>query len=145
MSRTTARHHAGPARGRWISAAAVAAVATVALAAAWVTVRPLQLQVQEHAGRPDRPLDLPVVRAPPIDASPSDTSASGGPPACRDCGLVEAVAVQERHTRFEVRIRMDDGSTRTLQQAVPVLAGSRVVVRGGVARPLAAQGQQAQG
>ncbi|MBI5278695.1 MAG: hypothetical protein HY854_19850 [Burkholderiales bacterium] len=51
---------------------AVIAVAVAALVAAWLTV-------QEHQGRPDRPLDVPVVRAPPIGQP--DTAVVGGPPS----------------------------------------------------------------
>jgi hypothetical protein len=125
-----------------LSAAAVTAVAVAALAAAWFSLRP-DSAGPAHPGRPDRPLDTPVVHAPPIDQA-SNTSVLGAAPACRNCGMVEAVAVQDNHTRFQVLVRMDDGTTRKLEQAVPVLAGSRVIVQGGVARPANGSGSQAQ-
>ncbi|KQP11908.1 glycine zipper 2TM domain-containing protein [Pseudorhodoferax sp. Leaf267] len=44
-------------------------------------------------------------------------------------------------THYAVRVRMEDGSVRTLEQAEPVSAGSPVVVQGGVARIAAASGR----
>lgn len=113
-----------------ITAVTVAAVAAAALFATWASLRPTDDRM-----RPSRPLEAPVVKAPPITAP--DTSVAGGPPAadCPQCGVVEAVAVTQNHGAFQVRVRMSDGSVRTLEQATPVVAGSRVVVQGGVAKP----------
>jgi hypothetical protein len=115
-----------------VPAAAVAAVALTALATAWFSMKPQQ--ADDPRGRPERPLDAPVVRAPPLEQAPA-TTVLGGASACRQCGTVEAVAAQDNSTRFELRVRMDDGTVQTLQQAVPATAGARVVVRNGVARP----------
>ena len=107
-------------------------MALVAVLTAWVTLRPLG-----DDGRPDHPLEQSVVKAPPV-ARP-DTSVAGGPPApgsCADCGVVESVAVTNGHQAYELRVRMSDGSTRTLQQVEPVAAGAQVRVQGGVARPV---------
>lgn len=118
-------------RRNLITSLSVAAVAAAALIATWVSLRP----ATEGGMRPSRPLEAPVVKAPPITAP--DTSVAGGPPAadCPQCGVVEAVAVTQNHGAFQVRVRMSDGSVRTLEQATPVVAGSRVLVQGGVAKP----------
>lgn len=118
-------------RRNFITSLAVAAVAAAALVATWASLRP----ASDDRMRPAHPLEAPVVKAPPITAP--DTSVAGGPPAadCPQCGVVEAVAVTKNHGAFQVRVRMSDGSTRTFEQTTPVVAGSRVVVQGGVAKP----------
>lgn len=119
-------------RQNWISATAVAAVAAAAVATVMVSTRPLV----DDRGRPQRPLEQEVVKAPPITVP--NTAVAGGPPAaaeCANCGVVEAVAMLDNHGAYQMRIRMSDGSVRTLEQAVPLVAGSRVVVEGGKARP----------
>ena len=122
-----------PSRRNLVPALAVLAVAGAALAAAWVTMRPL-----DDRGRPERPLDVAVVRAPPI--SEPNTAVSGGPPApmssCADCGIVESVSMLQNHTLFQMQVRMSDGTLRTVEQPVPLVAGSRVMVEGGKARAL---------
>lgn len=60
---------------QYIPLAAVACMAATALASAWFTLR----QGADGA-RPDRPLEVSVVRAPPHGAAP-DTRSLGGPPA----------------------------------------------------------------
>jgi hypothetical protein len=119
-------------RRQLIPTIAVVAVAVAAVLASWLTLRP-----SSDSGRPERPLDVAVVRAPPITVP--NTAVAGGPPAraadCPTCGVVEAVSVQQDHATFQLRVRMSDGSLRTLEQNTPVVAGSRVVVEGGVARP----------
>ena len=120
---------------RFIPALAVLAVACAAFAAAWMTLRPFD----DDRGRPERPLDVPVVRAPPIDVP--NTAVIGGPPApmntgCANCGVVESVTMLQNHSLFQMHVRMGDGSVRTVEQPVPLVAGSRVVLRDGVARQL---------
>jgi hypothetical protein len=118
----------------WITAAAVAAVAAAALATAWVSTRPLEFD----NGRPAHPLDMAVVKAPRV--SVPATAVLGASPAragCAECGIVEAIRAVDDHAAFELVIRMADGSLRTVTQAAPVLAGSEVTVRGGVAFPVA--------
>jgi hypothetical protein len=129
-----------PRRRNLITSLSVAAVAAAALIATWATLRP---SAEDDRMRPAHPLEAPVVKAPPITAP--DTSVAGGPPTadCPQCGVVEAVAVTQNHRAFQVRVRMSDGSVRTLEQATPVVAGSRVVVQGGVAKP--APNAQSQG
>ena len=124
-------------RRHLITSAAIAALAVAAALTAWLTLRP----AGESGGRPERPLDVPVVRAPPITAP--NTAVAGGPPAaapvakadCPSCGVVESVAVTRNHAAFQVLVRMSDGTLRTLEQATPVVAGSRVIVQGGIAKP----------
>lgn len=126
----------------WIPSLAVAAVAVAALGATWFANRPGDTST-DAAGRPSRPIEQPVVKAPPITTP--NTSVAGGPPragTCANCGVVEAVAMLQNQGAYQMQIRMSDGSLRTVQQAVPLMAGSRVVVEGRVARPLPAQAPQ---
>lgn len=119
----------------WISTVAVAAVAVAALATTWVSTRPLTLE----SGRPVQPLQMSVVKAPPM-AAPT-TATLGGPPAwtaCAQCGVVEGVRVVDNHAAFVLDVRMADGSLRTLRQATPVATGVTVIVQGGMAQPVPA-------
>jgi hypothetical protein len=80
-----------------------------------------------------------VVQAPPLKASSKPggqqpdpmigSSGLGAGPACANCGVVESVAV-DQHGGFQMRIRMDDGTLRTVEQRGAVAAGSRVVLEG---------------
>ena len=45
---------------------------------------------------------------------------------------------QPKASGYQMHIRMDDGSTRTVEQRGALAAGSRVVVEGKSVRPLAA-------
>lgn len=60
---------------QFVPALAVAGMAAAALLTAWFSLRPAA-----DTGRPDRPLEVSVVRAPPLDRVP-DTRTLGGPPA----------------------------------------------------------------
>jgi hypothetical protein len=129
-------------RRAWVPPVAVVAVAIAAIAATWFAGRPDDVGI-EHAGRPARPIEQPVVKAPPLTTP--NTAVAGGPPnasSCASCGVVEAIAMLENQRAFLMQIRMSDGSLRTVQQSVPLMAGSRVVVEGRVARPLPAQAPQ---
>ena len=115
----------------FIPALAVLAVALAAVATTWFTTRPLT----EDRGRPP-PLEVAVVRAPPIEAP--NTAVMGAAPsrvACANCGVVEAVVMLQNHSLFQMKVKMNDGSYRTVEQPVPMVAGSRVIVEGGRARP----------
>jgi outer membrane lipoprotein SlyB len=46
----------------------------------------------------------------------------------------------KKYTAYQVRVRMNDGTVRTVEQRASVAAGSRVVVEGGAVRPLPSQG-----
>jgi len=46
----------------------------------------------------------------------------------------------KKYTAYQVRVRMNDGTVRTVEQRSSVAAGSRVVVEGGAVRPVASQG-----
>ena len=114
---------------------AVGAVAAVAVATAFMVTR------GERAAPPVvASADPPqVVSAPPLMAP--DTKSMGGPASCESCGVVQmVVAVNEagRQTprAYQMHIRMDDGSTRTIEQRGALAAGSRVKVQGGSVRPL---------
>ena len=129
-------------RRAWIPPLAVVAVAIAALGATWFAGRPGAPDI-EHVGRPARPIEQPVVKAPPLTTP--NTAVAGGPPtagSCANCGVVEAIAMLENQRAFLMQIRMSDGSLRTVQQAVPLMAGSRVMVEGRVARPMPGQAPQ---
>lgn len=64
--------------------------------------------------------------------------------ACADCGVVEAVvplgrAAAEAGPAWQMLIRMDDGSMRTVEQRGALVAGSRVVLAGGSVRVLSSR------
>lgn len=61
--------------------------------------------------------------------------------ACAGCGVVEAVVpiarpAAEPGAAWQIRIRMDDGSVRTVEQPGVLAAGSRVIVAGASVRVL---------
>jgi hypothetical protein len=96
-----------------------------------------------------------VVTAPPLKTAPNtptrNSAAASGPPAtnamgagrvCRDCGVVQMVVAvyeqgQPRPNGYQMHIRMDDGSTRTVQQRGALAPGSRVMVEGETVRVFA--------
>ena len=93
----------------------------------------------------------PLKLAPPTAAeapaqsgpSPAASNAMGATAACRNCGVVQMVVAvheygQPKPSSYQMHIRMDDGSTRTVEQRGALAAGSRVVVEGKSVRPLPA-------
>ena len=131
---------------------AVLAVAGAAVAAAFMGTRPDTPDAQSAAvATPPR---QEVVRAPPlvVKAPPLKNAATGAPgvrqgsesrgatkamgaaPGCDNCGVVEAVVAARAGEGFQMRIRMDDGSLRTVEQRGALAAGTRVVVEGGSVR-----------
>jgi ferric-dicitrate binding protein FerR (iron transport regulator) len=117
-----------PTRGQiLVPALAVLAVVVAALAAAVMSKRgdmPGEQMAAAPAARQE------VVRAPPLKPQArTGTSAMGAAPACRTCGVVESV-VASAGKGFQMRIRMDDGSLRTVEQRGALAAGTRVVVDG---------------
>ena len=79
-----------------------------------------------------------VVQAPPLDR-PAPVVPQGAGPACRDCGVVESVVAlmpqaQDDAVAYQMRIRMDDGSLRTVEQRGALATGSRVMVARGSVR-----------
>jgi hypothetical protein len=126
-----------------IPALAVAAVGAVAVAAAVMVKRAEAPAAQEASAAPAAAgptiASVDVVKAPPLKV-PS-TRSMGGAPACASCGVVQmVVAVRdagERDARaFQMHIRMDDGSVRTVQQRGALPAGSRVIVDGDTVKPM---------
>jgi hypothetical protein len=98
-----------------------------------------------------------VVQAPPLKPAPPITAkarpqnsesrtasgAMGSGAACRNCGVVQMVVAvhdygQAKPSGYQMHIRMDDGSTRTVEQRGALAAGSRVVVEGKSVRVLSA-------
>jgi hypothetical protein len=157
------RENAGaqsPWRERWrrvrdlVPTLSVVTVVVAALAATVMVTRPQW----EDANRPSviakseqdvvRAPPL-VVQAPPLKASQKpggraqhqvpaiDSKGVGAGPACSNCGVVESVAVVDQHGAFQMRIRMDDGTLRTVEQRGAVAAGSRVVLEAGSVRIMA--------
>jgi hypothetical protein len=53
----------------------------------------------------------------------------GAGPACGNCGVVESVAANRRGG-YRLRVRMDDGTVRTVEQRDALAAGSRVLLEG---------------
>jgi hypothetical protein len=96
--------------------------------------------------------DASVVTAPPLKSdSPKEpssraaTSALGGTAACGNCGVVETVVAVHEYAKtvpsgYQMHIRMDDGSVRTVEQRGALAAGSRVKIEGGSVRALGAPG-----
>jgi hypothetical protein len=65
----------------------------------------------------------------------------GGGAACKTCGVVQTVvAVYDEGGKkprgFQMHIRMDDGSLRTVEQRGALAAGSRVLVEGDALKPM---------
>ena len=120
---------------------AVMAVAVVAVAAAVMVKRAdtdAPREVALDPGRPAAVQQAEVVKAPPLHPP---TQAMGGAAACKSCGVVEmVVAVQDaghKRTRgYQMHIRMDDGTERTIEQRGALAAGSRVVVEGSSVKPV---------
>ena len=126
--------------GTLVPTLAVMSVVVTALAATVMVTRPdwqnasrpavISKNEQEVVKAP--PL---VVKAPPVNAAGNARSkALGAGPACRNCGVVESVALASQHGAFQIRIRMDDGTLRTVEQRGAVAAGSRVLLEGGAVR-----------
>lgn len=79
-----------------------------------------------------------LVQAPPMDSRASALHQRAGP-ACRDCGVIESVVAlvpraQAGAMAYQMRIRMDDGSVRTVKQRGALATGSRVTVADGSVR-----------
>lgn len=154
-----------PAKLRWrdrlrgnqqlVSAFAVVTVAVAGLAAALMSRTESQYDAQVQPPVSNAPQEVarapqPVVKAPPLqpsaprgaaaqrDASDANTGskALGAGPACARCGVVESVAMLDRQRGYQMRIRMDDGSLRTVAQRGALPPGSRVVVEGSSVRVL---------
>lgn len=139
------------------------AVVTVVLAAVAATVA-TQWDGQERDRRPavsTGPKDVVkapprVVQAPPLQTpakpgaqarrqtgeAPTASNALGAGPSCPNCGVVESVVVVNQPSRYQLRIRMDDGTVRTVEQRSALAAGSRVLLEGGSVRLMPAGTRQ---
>lgn len=126
-----------------VPALAVGAVAVVAVTAAFMVKRaetnaPVAANPEPVLAQPTT--GVAVVQAPPLEA-PS-TRSMGAAAACASCGVVQmVVAVYAKEggepRAFQMHIRMDDGTQRTIEQRGALPAGSRVRVEGDAVRPLA--------
>ncbi|HUR88349.1 MAG TPA: hypothetical protein VMZ74_04610 [Ramlibacter sp.] len=126
-----------------VPAMAVAAVAAVAVAAAVMVKRAddtpqAQSQVAQRAVAPAQ--TPAVIAAPPLKAPA--TNSMGGAPACSQCGVVQVVvavygdSARKEPRGYQMHVRMDDGSVRTVEQRGALAAGSRVVVEGNSVKPM---------
>jgi hypothetical protein len=133
-----------------VPAAAVVAVAIVSVTTAVMVTRQEGAKVDVRP--PPSVADNRVVRAPPLvvkapplnsaqqlaqarrarDGGPATDSAGAGP-GCRNCGVVESVA-SNRPSTYQMRVRMDDGTLKSVEQRAAFPAGSRVVLEGGTVR-----------
>ena len=72
-----------------------------------------------------------LVQARRAGSGPSlNTQAAGAGPGCRNCGVVESIA-SNRPSTYQLRVRMDDGTVKFVEQRGAFPAGSRVVLEGG--------------
>ena len=125
---------------------AVLAVAGAAVTAAFMGTRPDTPAESTVASAPQPRQEVVrapplVVTAPPLKPAGSGqaplraderavASAMGAAPACGKCGVVESVLAARPSHNYQMRIRMDDGSLRTVEQRGALAAGTRVVVEG---------------
>jgi hypothetical protein len=141
---------------RWVPMLAVVLVAVTAVATALMSSRFDDTVATQEVETPADPTH--VVQAPPLKGSAPaqvaaadrelpDIAAMGGPRACRNCGVVEMVVAvhgyaQPTASGYQMHIRMDDGSVRTVEQRGALAAGSRVVVDRNAVRVLAERAGQ---
>lgn len=97
-----------------------------------------------------------VVKAPPLKPAPSagpavptgEAQTMGAAAAdCRNCGVVQMVVAvhgyaQRQPSGYQMHIRMDDGTLRTVEQRGALAPGSRVIVERDSVRPVAERGHQ---
>lgn len=115
-----------------------------------VMVAPTVSELADHrpvAAGPAAAVPAPpsVVQAPPLDSRASALRQRAGP-ACRDCGVIESVVAlppraQDDAMAYQMRIRMDDGSVRTVKQRGALATGSRVTVADGSVRSVSGRPQ----
>ncbi|HSI52501.1 MAG: hypothetical protein ACAH21_10505 [Ramlibacter sp.] len=121
--------------GALVPTLAVGAVVIAAVVAAVMSRGTDPAHEERRAARPA--LQQEVVRAPPLHS----TQAMGAAPACGTCGTVEAVtAAASPSKNYQMRIRMDDGSVRSIEQRGALPAGSRVVLDGNSVRLMPREG-----
>ena len=158
--RARSTHEAPPTvDARWhrvrarISAFAVTLVTVTALATAVVVTYTDSGPHQQSASAVPVaavPAPPPVIRAPhpnsrtPARAADRQVASAmqhGTDAACSACGVIESVVAlepraQDEPVAYQMRIRMDDGSLRTVEQRDALATGSRVMVAGGSVRPV---------
>ncbi|HWI84104.1 hypothetical protein [Ramlibacter sp.] len=123
----TARPEAGVARSRRLETL-VTRLAACAVAVAGVSAAYMQTRYPAQPKRAEAPAPSAVVQAPPL--SRPGAAAAG---ICPDCGVIERVVARgpaADSAAYEMRIRMDDGSLRTVAQRGALPSGSRVLLAG---------------
>ena len=127
-------------RESFVPTVAVSAVAAMAVLAAVMAKRADTSSPQQAILEPARPVEsAEVVKAPPLARAP--TQSMGGAAACRECGIVHMVVAvydqgKPQPRGYQMHIRMDDGSVRTIEQRGALAAGSRVIVEGTTVKPM---------
>jgi hypothetical protein len=127
----------------------VGIVAAAGLAAALMTPRVnapefAAQQAPSEAVNPNTIVTAPPL-TPPITAANRQGDrkalAMGAGAACENCGTVQMVVAvhgyaQNQPSGYQMHIRMDDGTTRTVEQRGALPAGSRVLLKGDSLRAL---------
>lgn len=138
---------------------AVSALAVAVMASRSDAPEPLDAQaLQADASTRKRhevvnapPLKAPTPSAGPVQQktgeTPTTTQALGAGPACLNCGVVQMVVAvhgyaQPQPSAYQMHIRMDNGSLRTVEQRGALAAGSRVIVERDTVRVLAPRPDQ---
>ena len=142
-----------------VALCAVSVVAAAGLAAALIGGRQDERQkviagvgLVDTSGKHKEVVTAPPLKAPvnpmardsSVAATRGTANAMGAASSCRKCGVVQmVVAVYEqgepRPNGYQMHIRMDDGTIRTVQQRGALAAGSRVMLDGETVHVLAGQ------
>lgn len=148
-----------------VPALAAGLVAITAVAAAVMATRPdppdaadspvTQAEAPTAPAAPAAPTSEPqeVVKAPPLKPTPAvgpvvaPQEAMGTAAGCPNCGVVQMVVAvhgyaQAQPSGYQMHIRMDDGSVRTVEQRGALAAGSRVIVERDSVRLMAERSHQ---
>lgn len=144
-SSDTQAHGARAAWRHWLrhprESVPAVAVVTVVVTAVLTTFMVTRAERQAEQAQ-SSPSQAAVAQAPQSrpparpDAPGAATMRLGAGPACGNCGVIESVVMRAQHGGYRVRIRMDDGSERTVERRDALLAGSRVVLQGQAIRVL---------
>lgn len=116
------------------SSAVVVVVVTAVLATVMVTLSEREADRQQAVSQATVPQIPPQSQPSSTDGPAAAAARLGAGPACGNCGVIESVAMNDRRGGYRMRIRMDDGSVRTVEQRDALIAGARVVLEGKTVR-----------
>lgn len=139
-ARATAKDERSPASPQQRRDVLVTVLAVVPVVVTAVLAAVMHVPQEGRAGAPRSALPAAgAVQALPLAPQGDRTAA-----ACAECGVVEAVvpvgrAAADAGPAWQMRIRMDDGSMRTVEQRGALAAGSRVMLAGGSVRVLSSR------